>query len=637
MTILLRRWRATMIDKQTLLDRLDYRSFYQSYIPSLKVNTNGQAIGLCPFHDDNNPSLSVDLNEGLWNCHAGCGGGNGIDFYMQVNNVDFPTALREIPESQNITFPPSQHIERREGGKVSQKVVATFEYRDAIGNILYAKERLEPGRNGRSKQFSFYHFKENKRVSGRGFDPVLYNLSHISKSRYVIFVEGEAKADLLAEWGLPATCLDSGANSGWKDEYTAVLESKEKVVILPDNDSPGKEYSLKIANALYGKVGKIKIIDLPELPEKGDIIDWAEVERNNKDRLVELIKTAPEWKKISPLISSLDLVSDPNQKGLEWIHEGIIPKGSVVLLAGEPGAYKTWLALSLAEKLSKGEPFLERHTKRTKVYYIDRENPRELIIDRLNKVGRSKDFIYWGLWAEPEPPLLGDPIYLELAKEKPLIIFDTLLKFHGGDENSSRDMGKISKHLTKIRNAGATVVVLHHKGKGTGSAYRGSSEIVGGVDVAYSLSKDKEDGKILSLKGIKNRFVSEPSLTLEVISTEESFKIEDISREKERVKEFEKKENMIAVQAAMKDLLIEHDRPPTQGEIVEAVKDTMGRNEAVRLLNRGEGVYWLLKNGKHGSKIYSPLKASHLPTSYIEREGGKVEDTEEREIAEWSL
>jgi hypothetical protein len=52
--------------------------------------------GLCPFHDDNRFSLSVNLERNYWNCFAGCGGGSIIDFWMKKQNCDFKTALREL-------------------------------------------------------------------------------------------------------------------------------------------------------------------------------------------------------------------------------------------------------------------------------------------------------------------------------------------------------------------------------------------------------------------------------------------------------------------------------------------------------------------------------------------------------------
>jgi hypothetical protein len=149
-----------------------------------------------------------------------------------------------------------------------------FEYHDHNGRLLYWKERLEPGRDGRRKEFLFFHFGvEGKKKSGRGCDPVLYRLPKVLKVKSVLIAEGEAKADLLASWGLVATCLDSGASSKLTDEMVRRLCGK-RVVILPDNDSPGREYARRLAEALVKRVEMLKVVKLPGLPDKGDILAW---------------------------------------------------------------------------------------------------------------------------------------------------------------------------------------------------------------------------------------------------------------------------------------------------------------------------------------------------------------------------
>jgi putative DNA primase/helicase len=229
--------------KQEIINRLDKSKFYKNLVPSLEDNGKPEALGLCPIHGDTHPSLSVNLKTGLFHCFSCDFKGDIFTFYQKVKDVDFPTALNEIGKMAGVVESDTK-----------SKVVATFKYCDSEEKLLYVKERIEPGRNGRSKEFVFKHLKDNKWVLGRGFDPVLYRLSDVLKSKNVFFVEGEAKADLLASWGFVATCLDSGANSPWRDDYIEAFEGKEKVVILADNDKPGQEYALKIANALYGKL-----------------------------------------------------------------------------------------------------------------------------------------------------------------------------------------------------------------------------------------------------------------------------------------------------------------------------------------------------------------------------------------------
>ena len=232
------------MNKQEILNKLDKSKFYQELVPSLKINGKPDALGLCPEHGDSHPSLSVNLKTGLFRCFSCNFKGDIFTFYQKVKGVDFPTALKEIGTMAGVVE-----------SDIKSKVVATFRYTDEAGKLLYVKERIEPGRNGRSKEFVFKHMEGNKWVLGRGCDPVLYNLPALIKFKYAFMTEGETKADLLHSWGLTATCLDSGSNSPWKDEYLKAFEGKEKVVILPDNDNPGREYAIRIANALHGMGG----------------------------------------------------------------------------------------------------------------------------------------------------------------------------------------------------------------------------------------------------------------------------------------------------------------------------------------------------------------------------------------------
>ena len=59
-------------------------------------HTDSGAVGCCPFHTDQHPSLGVNLEGNYWHCFAGCGGGSVIDFWMKWNNCDFKTAVAEL-------------------------------------------------------------------------------------------------------------------------------------------------------------------------------------------------------------------------------------------------------------------------------------------------------------------------------------------------------------------------------------------------------------------------------------------------------------------------------------------------------------------------------------------------------------
>jgi len=66
------------------------------------VDLNSKGIGKCPFHEDDNPSFSVNTKENYWNCFSGCGGGSVIDFWMKLNNLDFKEASNDLAERLGI-------------------------------------------------------------------------------------------------------------------------------------------------------------------------------------------------------------------------------------------------------------------------------------------------------------------------------------------------------------------------------------------------------------------------------------------------------------------------------------------------------------------------------------------------------
>jgi len=95
-----RRW----IDVESIVEELDYKIFYKSLVKSFRECSSEQAQGICPFHDDHNPSLSMNIKNGLWNCFGGCGGGNVFSFYMKLKDVNFRTAIKEIQNASNRQF-----------------------------------------------------------------------------------------------------------------------------------------------------------------------------------------------------------------------------------------------------------------------------------------------------------------------------------------------------------------------------------------------------------------------------------------------------------------------------------------------------------------------------------------------------
>jgi hypothetical protein len=128
-----------------------------------------------------------------------------------------------------------------------------------------------------------------------GVHLVPYRLPELLRAkpgRTVFVAEGEKDVDALAELGLVATCNAMGAGK-WRPEYSDHLAGRP-VVILPDNDQPGRDHAQQVARSLQGKAASVKVLELPGLPEKGDVSDWIS-SGGTVAALKMLVKEAPLW------------------------------------------------------------------------------------------------------------------------------------------------------------------------------------------------------------------------------------------------------------------------------------------------------------------------------------------------------
>ena len=66
------------------------------------------------------------------------------------------------------------------------------------------------------------------------------------------------------------------------------------MVILPDNDQPGRDHAQKVARSLHGIAASVKIVELPDLPAKGDVSDWLDA-GGTVEYLQVLVELAPEF------------------------------------------------------------------------------------------------------------------------------------------------------------------------------------------------------------------------------------------------------------------------------------------------------------------------------------------------------
>ena len=83
----------------------------------------------------------------------------------------------------------------------------------------------------------------------------------------------------------------------WRRDYTAQLTGVACVVLLPDNDPPGRAHMAYIGQQLMGRVQELILIDLgqlyPELPVKGDLSDWLDAGHTLEELQAHIAKASP--------------------------------------------------------------------------------------------------------------------------------------------------------------------------------------------------------------------------------------------------------------------------------------------------------------------------------------------------------
>jgi hypothetical protein len=290
---------------------------------------------------------------------------------------------------------------------------------------------------------------------------------------------------------------------------------------------------------------------------------------------------------------------------VEFVIPDFVQRNGISLFAGAFGVGKSFLfAHKLAVAVVSGGDFLGRRCERRPCLIVDRgENPFPVIVERLKRLSKP-GILPPKVWAQGMngfngPPSLGDDRLLRMAKEhKPMMIFDSLIGFHDGDENSATDMRKTMACLRRLADVGASVVVLHHCGKSEEVDFRGSTAIVDAVDIAYRLKKHTNH---LALRCFKNRSGALRNFDVHADFDEGIFEIVSVDRNCRQPSGVEALRQIISAQPGI-----------TRTKIVNFSR--MRQEDARRLLDENEDREWT-SSLRNGAKRYFLKDSSESPKS----------------------
>ncbi len=116
-----------MIDKPTIARIMDATKIEEVVSEFVTLKKRGiNYVGLCPFHNDSNPSFSVSPTRGICHCFT-CGkGGNAINFLMELEQMTYPDALRWLAKKYHIEVKEREQTDeekQRENERESMYIV----------------------------------------------------------------------------------------------------------------------------------------------------------------------------------------------------------------------------------------------------------------------------------------------------------------------------------------------------------------------------------------------------------------------------------------------------------------------------------------------------------------------------------
>jgi putative DNA primase/helicase len=378
-----------------------------------------------------------------------------------------------------------------------KRIVAEYDYTDERGELLYQVVRFEP------KDF------RQRRPDGRGgwawnlngVRRVPYRLPQLLESNQqttVFIVEGEKDADRLASLGLVATTNASGAGK-WRSEYNEHLPGRH-VCILPDNDEPGRSHARMVATSLKGQAASVKVVELPSLPDKGDVSGWLDaggtveqlralIEGATSDHSATQHQSDPHPVTASEAVT-VRCLANVQSETIEWLWHPYIALGKLTIFEGDGGVGKSFATCALATAVSRGYglPNVEPSEPRNVLMLSAEDGLGDTLRPRLDSMNADVNRIYAVDGALVFNKAGLDKLEGYLSEYRPaVVIIDPLFAYTGAGMDVYRD-NEVRGLMTPLKmlaeNYGCAIIAIRHLTKSaTKAGYAGSGSVAFGASV----------------------------------------------------------------------------------------------------------------------------------------------------------
>jgi hypothetical protein len=230
--------------------------------------------------------------------------------------------------------------------------------------------------------------------------------------------------------------------------------------------------------------------------------------QQNIERIIDEAKGRVHGKEEIESVDALTIAS--SDKARDWLIAGIVPLGSVTLLAAAGGTGKTTLMYNWALHVALGTPWSNRRCMKGKCLLISADEPLVDTAEKLSVIGyqdaglEQGDISFWETWRFAHMKQLEDYI----KKEKPsFVVIDSLTACLSGMnvDLARSSAGDAIYGLRDMANAyRCSIVILHHLNKSGG--LRDSTSFVDNVSEVVKLTKSESfDPDEFTLEWLKSR------------------------------------------------------------------------------------------------------------------------------------
>jgi hypothetical protein len=262
--------------------------FFERYFTETNFSTGAEEVKvLCPFHNDTNPSASINVKKDLFHCWT-CGVGyNEQQFLSRMNNISLSDAHKVVLKTNEIThdwelvekaelWANPTFLKKVEDLGLDRKIINDLNLglvKDSKGRAYLGYPVYYNGIIMDIRRFNISKFEGVPKImsnagSEAGF-VIPYDVWNKDKNLTYIF-EGEKKMALARTLGLNAITLTGGANTRPNDFVINAFKDRD-VVICYDNDDAGREGAQKVHDKLKPIAKSVKYINIGQVvSEVGD-------------------------------------------------------------------------------------------------------------------------------------------------------------------------------------------------------------------------------------------------------------------------------------------------------------------------------------------------------------------------------